>query len=484
MNTKSILKNHLPLFMLAFINFAIFKPEVQNTNSGVLVLKANSKFIVDNVHYGPDGWVGIMTLGASAREQQCIVAKSYPTQEIQSAWDLGLRITNLYYGNNLWFVTMSKGSRFSQQKWFRRDEFPNTDIKTNWDEDLYISDLVYGEGKYTLIMSKATGYTNQRWYKTDEFPRDKIKEGWDEDYYITHINYANNQWILVMTLNNGFTDQKWKIDPTFPMEWIQENWNSQFDLTYLSYGQGNWVAVMSMNGDNTQRLYKPGDIHTEWMKKVWGEQGTVSQTGSLTASPTTTFTPSNPPTTNGKEVKVGTQTWMVENLNVDRFRNGDAIPQAKTQAEWEAAARNGKPAWCYYGNLDANGLSYGKLYNWYAVNDARGLAPTGWRIPTKNDWATLISYSGGETNAGKKLKHFAGWESGGDGQDTYGFKALPSGRREANGNFSLLGRGSLYWTSSNDSGDNAYFVGMFHSDGEVSIRTFSKGNGFAVRCVK
>jgi uncharacterized protein (TIGR02145 family) len=187
---------------------------------------------------------------------------------------------------------------------------------------------------------------------------------------------------------------------------------------------------------------------------------------------------------NAKEVRIGSQTWMTENLNVDRFRNGDVIPQAKTQSEWESASRNGKPAWCYYGNLDANGLSYGKLYNWYAVNDSRGLAPSGWRVASKSDWASLISYVGNETNAGSKLKFSSGWESGGDGGDNYGFKALPSGRREANGNFSLLARGSLYWTSSNDSGDNAFFVGMFHSDSEISIRAFSKGNGFAVRCVK
>lgn len=481
MKTTSILKNHLSIFLFAFINFTVFKPEVQTPSAGVVVLKANSKFVIENIHYGADGWVGILTLGASAREQQCIVAKSYPSTEIQSAWDAGLRITNMCYDNNLWVVSMSKGSRFSRQKWYRRDTYPSTEIKADWDEDLYISDLIYADGKYTLIMSQSTGYTNQRWYKTADFPREKIKEGWDEDYYITNLSYGNGEWMLVMTLNTGYTNQKWNINSTFPMEWIQENWNEKYDLTHLAYGQGSWVAIMSMNGDNTQRLYKPGELPTEWLKKVWAEQGTSSQSGSLTS---TNNLPIGQVVNNAKEVRIGSQTWMTENLNVDRFRNGDVIPQAKTQSEWESASRNGKPAWCYYGNLDANGLSYGKLYNWYAVNDSRGLAPSGWRVASKSDWASLISYVGNETNAGSKLKFSSGWESGGDGGDNYGFKALPSGRREANGNFSLLARGSLYWTSSNDSGDNAFFVGMFHSDGEVSIRAFSKGNGFAVRCVK
>ncbi len=80
-----------------------------------------------------------------------------------------------------------------------------------------------------------------------------------------------------MTLNTGYTNQKWNINSTFPMEWIQENWNEKYDLTHLAYGQGSWVAIMSMNGDNTQRLYKPGELPTGWLKKVWAEQGTSSQ---------------------------------------------------------------------------------------------------------------------------------------------------------------------------------------------------------------
>ncbi len=482
MKESFIFKNHFPLILLAFINFSIIKPDIQTPGAEVVVLKSNSKFVVENIHYGPGGWVGIMTLGESTREQQSIFSKTYPTKEIQDAWDSGLRITNMYYGDNLWVISMSKGSRFSRQKWYRRDNFPSTEIKADWDEDLYISDLSYGEGRYTLIMSQSSGYSNQRWYKTDDFPKDKIKESWDEDYYITQLNYLNGEWVLIMTLNTGYTDQKWNTNPAFPLEWIQENWNNKFDLTHLSYGDGIWVAVMSMNGDNTQRLYKPGDLLIDWVEKVWGEQGTVSRLGA-SSNPTSSI-PISSVNANAKEVRIGNQTWMTENLNVDRFRNGDVIPQAKTQAEWESAGRNGRPAWCYYGNLDANGLSYGKLYNWFAINDSRGLAPTGWRVASKSDWASLISYVGNETNAGSKLKYVSGWESGGDGGDNYGFKALPSGRREANGNFSLLARGSLYWTSSNDSGENAFFVGMFHSDGEVSIRTFSKGNGFAVRCVK
>ena len=112
-----------------------------------------------------------------------------------------------------------------------------------------------------------------------------------------------------------------------------------------------------------------------------------------------------------KQVKIGTQTWMGQNLNVDRFRNGDPIPEAKTNEEWQKAIENKQPAWCYYGNSVANGVKYGKLYNWFAVNDPRGLAPAGWHVPTKDEWFILINYLGGYKIAGTKLKSTSGYIS-------------------------------------------------------------------------
>jgi uncharacterized protein (TIGR02145 family) len=90
--------------------------------------------------------------------------------------------------------------------------------------------------------------------------------------------------------------------------------------------------------------------------------------------------------------KLGTQVWGTENLNGDKFRNGDNIPEAKTDAEWEKALVHRKPAWCYYKNDSTDGVKVGKLYNWYAVNDSRGLAPLGWHIPSLAEWNTLNDY--------------------------------------------------------------------------------------------
>ena len=102
---------------------------------------------------------------------------------------------------------------------------------------------------------------------------------------------------------------------------------------------------------------------------------------------------------NNPEVKIGEQIWMSKNLNVSIFRNGDPIPEVKSEDDWENAAINHQPAWCYYDNEPKNGTVYGKLYNWYAVSDPRGLAPDGWHIPTDEEWTDLhLALGGGGGN--------------------------------------------------------------------------------------
>src|SRR5260221_1474406 len=91
---------------------------------------------------------------------------------------------------------------------------------------------------------------------------------------------------------------------------------------------------------------------------------------------------------------------MAENLNVGSCRNGGPVPEARTEEEWVRVGREGKPAWCYYENKIENGVHYGKLYNWYAVTDPRGLAPPGWHVPTDAEWRQVTLFLGGEDAAG------------------------------------------------------------------------------------
>jgi uncharacterized protein (TIGR02145 family) len=180
---------------------------------------------------------------------------------------------------------------------------------------------------------------------------------------------------------------------------------------------------------------------------------------------------------------IGRQEWMAENLNVSTFRNGDPIPQAKTNAEWFEAGEAKQPAWCYYENSSSNGNKFGKLYNWYAVNDARGLAPSGWKVPTDQEWTQLLNAIG--SNQGKKLKSKSGWFENGHGTDAYGFVALPGGCRSSNGTFNSLGGGAFWWSASEDYAGDAWCRYLYYgNNGSVGRNSDSEKYGFSVRCLR
>ena len=198
------------------------------------------------------------------------------------------------------------------------------------------------------------------------------------------------------------------------------------------------------------------------------------------------------------EVKIGTQTWMTENLNVDKFQNGDPIPEVKSQVDWNKASENKQPAWCYYDNNPSNGEKYGKLYNWYAVNDPRGLAPKGWRIPTKTDFLTLTDFLGYESVAGKKMKSSSGWSTvvgGNDDKDLVGtnesgFNGLSGGKRNYIG-FDLRSKEGFWWTSSTSELGCVQFVdlnalldGITYRESISSTNRIEKTQGLSVRCLK
>ena len=152
------------------------------------------------------------------------------------------------------------------------------------------------------------------------------------------------------------------------------------------------------------------------------------------------------------EIKIGKQTWCVKNLDVTNFRNGDPIPEAKTDKDWVKAGKKKQPAWCYYDNDSKNGKKYGTLYNWYAVNDSRGLSPIGYKVAEDSDWLILNKLlsknverdSFGETlgvQTGTKLRSKDGWSKKGSqiiGTDEYGFSAQAGGWRNESGLFSNI----------------------------------------------
>lgn len=185
-------------------------------------------------------------------------------------------------------------------------------------------------------------------------------------------------------------------------------------------------------------------------------------------------------------VIIGTQEWTVENLKVTKYRNGDAISNVTDNSQWSNLTTGG---WCYYNNDPQYNSLYGKIYNWYAVNDSRGLAPSGWHIPTDAEWTTLVNYLGGDAIAGGKLKEpgIAHWYEVPDTTTTNScFEALPGGERNYNIStpfFQLTYFGN--WWSSSDAGTaGAYWFNLSANNTYTSRGTVPKVEGFSIRCIK
>jgi uncharacterized protein (TIGR02145 family) len=188
-------------------------------------------------------------------------------------------------------------------------------------------------------------------------------------------------------------------------------------------------------------------------------------------------------------VMIGNQNWMAENLQVKNFQNGDAILNVTTEKEWEKAGKENKPAWCYY-NFDSSYRDYGKLYNWYAVNDVRGLAAQGWHIPAENEWAKLITTLGGKKEALIKMRTAKGWSANTEGSNTSGFGALPGGCCTYGGTFGAIKNIGYWWSSTPHSSANwgAYsFIIVYNTalkTWDIETLVMDKFSGYSVRCVQ
>ncbi len=189
-------------------------------------------------------------------------------------------------------------------------------------------------------------------------------------------------------------------------------------------------------------------------------------------------------TSDASTVQVGVQTWIAKNLNVDHFANGDPIPEAKSPEEWKLASDNHSPAWCYYDFDQANGKMFGKLYNWYAVNDSRGLSLNGWHIPSDFEWTELISEVGGEGTGGRALKSAKGWSKGGNGSNSSGMDSRPGGTMSVDGTPSGIGISGYWWSTTESKNSSAWFRSLYHNSIKASRLSRVKGSGFSVRCVK
>jgi uncharacterized protein (TIGR02145 family) len=182
-------------------------------------------------------------------------------------------------------------------------------------------------------------------------------------------------------------------------------------------------------------------------------------------------------------VQIGNQIWMIKNLDVDHYRNGDTIPQITNQILWSQSLSG---AWCYYNNNPENGAVYGKLYNWFAINDPRGLAPAGWHVASDAEWSTLTDYLGGSSVAGGKLKETGTthWNNNTGATNSSGFTALPGGHRLSDGSYYNMSVQGDWWTSTPFDSYNAYNRALISGNSAISRYNLYSSYGFSIRCVK
>ena len=184
-----------------------------------------------------------------------------------------------------------------------------------------------------------------------------------------------------------------------------------------------------------------------------------------------------------KMTRIGDMVWMSENLNVSHFRNGDEIPQAKSPEEWARMGIEGKPAWCYGLNNPENSNKYGRLYNWYAVNDPRGIAPKGWHVASDEEWTQFIDLLGDEVLAAMFMRGPGLSEKGNKSGNT-GFKFPPAGARDRNGGYLNTGSHGYWWSATEVSDSDAWGRLLHYVQCNIYSIGYAKTAGFSVRCIR
>jgi uncharacterized protein (TIGR02145 family) len=223
-----------------------------------------------------------------------------------------------------------------------------------------------------------------------------------------------------------------------------------------------------------------GVIGVEDLMQLLSSFGTMCEDSD---SETAEFTCSDPVNYHGYDyatVQIGVQCWFAENLRAELYENGDVIPGELSDNEWSSAMEG---AQAIYNNDTADLADYGRLYNWYAVDDPRGLCPNDWHVPTDGelvDFENYIISQGFNDNLGASLKSIYGWSNGGNGTDNFGFSGLPGGfRSDADGYFFSATDEGYWWSST-----GGWTRRLKFSDTLFFAYAHSFQDGFSVRCIK
>jgi len=190
-------------------------------------------------------------------------------------------------------------------------------------------------------------------------------------------------------------------------------------------------------------------------------------------------------------VTIGTQTWTVENLDIDAFGDGTTIVEVSASDQWQRCADAGTPAWCYYDYESSNAEKYGRLYNWYVVSSSITAHPIvenpQFKVPTRTEYTTLATYLGGRTAAGFPLKNTENWltnnRTPGNGSNTSGWTGNPGGFVKYDGEFWDLGWSGNWWTQTSASVSAAYVNKLFFGNKSIQELIPPQSMGFSIRLI-
>ena len=302
-------------------------------------------------------------------------------------------------------------------------------------------------------------------------------------YYPTHQELVNGTLVTIPGIDtdnhfngiglHGVYDSKFERVLITKIDYIPLSEDVKYDPITKEFYIEKIVDVILPTTTSTTTIFTPTTTTTS------SSSTSTSTTTSTSTSTTTTTTTAIP------VVTICDQIWMQKNLNVTNYRNGEVIPFASNLIELDAFAALGQGCWNYPEFNPLNGPIYGKLYNWYAVNDARGLAPIGYHVPTYNEYQTLVSCLGGGSVAGGALKQTGTslWQSPNTGAtNSSGFTALPTGRYN-----SEIGITSSFFTSTSDSSTYAKILTLSYNSDNINpsgVTIGLKKEGRAVRLIK